>query len=143
MNRRLVIYEPAMCCSSGVCGPSPDEALINLQDTLEEVRKLGAEVERFSITQSPKKFWENQQVVKLMQEHQLKALPITAFDGIIVKFRSYPTLDEFKTWAQYGARSAEPSMSEPRAHEGCCSGDNACDIPCNSQDHRPRWIFWK
>lgn len=96
MNKKFVIYDPPMCCSSGVCGPSPDQALIELENTLAQVKKLGAEIERFIITQSPEKFKENQEVIKLIQEKQLAALPITTLNGIIVKTGSYPALEEFK-----------------------------------------------
>jgi hypothetical protein len=95
MKNKIIIYDPPMCCSSGVCGPNPDQALINLQDTLEKVRVLGVEIERYLITQSPQKFKENPAVIKLIQEQQLKALPITTCDGKIVKTGVYPTLKEF------------------------------------------------
>lgn len=54
MNRRIVIYEPAMCCSSGVCGPNPDQALTDLQDMLAKAKQAGIVVERYSIAQDPK-----------------------------------------------------------------------------------------
>ncbi len=96
MNKKIVIYDPPMCCSTGVCGPNPDQTLINLQDTLAEVKKLGIEVERYLITQSPQKFKENPEVIKLIQEQQLKVLPITTYEDKIVKTSTYPTLEEFK-----------------------------------------------
>ena len=96
MNKKIIIYDPPMCCSSGVCGPSPDKALIEFENTLLQVGDLGAEVERYIITQSPEKFKENPEVIKLLQKQQLKALPITSFNGKIVKVGSYPTLEEFK-----------------------------------------------
>lgn len=95
MSKKFVIYDPPMCCSSGVCGPNPDQTLIKLQDTITEVRKLGAEVERYLITQSPEEFKKNSEVIKLIQEQQLKALPITTFNGKIIKNGRYPTLAEF------------------------------------------------
>ena len=42
MSKKFIIYDPPMCCSTGVCGPNPDQALINLQDTLEKIQVLGA-----------------------------------------------------------------------------------------------------
>lgn len=96
MKNKIIIYDPPMCCSTGVCGPNPDQALINLQDTLGKIRALGVEVERYLITRSPQEFKENPAVIKLIQEKQLKALPITTCDGKIVKIGSYPTLEEFK-----------------------------------------------
>ena len=98
MKNKFVIYDPPMCCSTGVCGPNPDQALINLQDILEKVRNMGAEVERYLITQSPQAFKDNPEIIKLIREQQLKALPITTCDGKIVKTGAYPTLKEFETF---------------------------------------------
>ena len=39
MAKTLTLYEPTMCCSSGVCGPAPDEALVSLQDTIARAKK--------------------------------------------------------------------------------------------------------
>ncbi len=114
MNKKIIIYESAMCCSSGVCGPSPDQALLDLQDALEEIKKMGSEVERYSITQNPKKFRENPQVIKLIQEQQLKALPITTFNGNVVKSGSYPTLEELKKLLKDGADYLAPSLLRTR-----------------------------
>jgi hypothetical protein len=130
MSEKIIIYESAMCCSSGVCGPSPDQALLALQDALEEIKKMGSEVERYSITQSPKKFRENPQVIKLIQEQQLKALPITTFNGNVVKSGSYPTLEELKKLLK---DSVEPSLvlaEETTSEQGCCAGQDFCDIRC-------------
>ena len=96
MTNKFAIYDPPMCCSSGVCGPNPDHTLIALQDTLAEVRKLGAEVERYMITQNAEEFRKNPEVIKLIEEQELKALPITTFNGKVIKIGSYPTLAELK-----------------------------------------------
>lgn len=94
MTKKVTLYEPTMCCSSGVCGPNPDQALITLQDTIDKVKERGIEVERFQLTSNPRKFTENPEVMKLLQKDPLKCLPITAVDGKIIKSRSYPTLAE-------------------------------------------------
>jgi len=99
MQPKFVIYDPPMCCSTGVCGPNPDQSLIELQDTLAALKTEGIEVGRYIITQSPEKFKENPQVIKLIQEKQLKVLPITTMGGTIVKTGSYPTLEEFKKFS--------------------------------------------
>lgn len=98
MQPKFIIYDPPMCCSTGVCGPNPDQTLIDFQNTLAELNKLGIEIERYIITQSPEKFKENPQVIKLIQEKQLSVLPITALNGTIVKTGSYPTLEEFQNF---------------------------------------------
>ena len=130
MSKKIVIYESAMCCSSGVCGPSPDRALLDLQDTLEEIKKMGSEVERYSITLNPKKFRENPQVIKLIQEQQLKALPITTFDENVVKSGGYPTLEELKKLLKDGVVPSPVVAEETTSEEGCCAGQDFCDIRC-------------
>jgi hypothetical protein len=141
MNNNLVIYESAMCCSSGVCGPSPDKSLIDLQDALDKLKDMGAKVERYSITGNPKKFRENADVVKLMQERQIKALPITTFNGKVIKVSGYPNIDELKKCfldGNTGLPAAEEKIvseaccsgQETTGNEGCCAGQNSCDISC-------------
>lgn len=141
MNNNLVIYESAMCCSSGVCGPSPDQSLIKLQDALDKLKDMGVKVERYTITGSPKKFRENADVIKLMQERQIKALPITTFNGKVIKVSGYPGFDEIKKYLQVSnadltastgevSESACCSGQEITSDEGCCAGQNFCDISC-------------
>ena len=98
MAKEFILFEPTLCCPSGVCGPNPDQSLISLQDTIDKVKTRGIEVGRYQITTHPRKFTENAEVMKLMQERQLEALPITAVDGKIVKFGKYPTFDELQAY---------------------------------------------
>lgn len=95
MSNKIVIYDPPMCCSSGLCGPNPDQKLIDLNINLEKMQKSGIEVSRFIITQSPEEFKKNPEIIKLIQEQQLKVLPITTFNGIVVKTGEYPSVEEF------------------------------------------------
>ena len=141
MTKSFIIYESAMCCSSGVCGPNPDKSLIDLQDALDKMKDMGAKVERYSITGNPKKFRENPDVVKLMQERQIKALPITTYEGKVVKVGGYPNIEELKKYFQdsnTGLPATEEKMGskaccsgqETIGDEGCCAGQNSCDISC-------------
>lgn len=94
MTSKITIYEPTLCCSSGVCGPNPDQALIRLQDTIARIKEMGVQTERFTITSHPREFTRNPEVMKLLQSKQLEVLPITEIDGKIIKTGSYPTLEE-------------------------------------------------
>lgn len=96
MNKKIIIYDSPMCCSSGVCGPNPDQTLIEFQNTFTTLKKSGYDIERYIITQSPEKFKENPKVIKLIQEQQLKVLPITTVDGTVVKTAVYPTAQELE-----------------------------------------------
>ena len=98
MAKEVILYEPTLCCPSGVCGPNPDQALISLQDTIDNIKERGIEVGRYQITTHPRKFTENAEVMKLMQQRQLEALPITAVDGKIIKIGSYPSFAELQPY---------------------------------------------
>jgi hypothetical protein len=130
---KIIIYESAMCCSSGVCGPSPDQTLIGLQDTLDDIAKAGVVVERHSITQQFKKFMENIQVIKLIQEQQLKALPITTFGGNVVKVGRYPSREELQALLNADGKAKEcyAAQTDAAKPEECCTGKDYCDIRCS------------
>lgn len=100
MKNKIIIYDPPMCCSSGVCGPSPDQTLIDFQDTYTKLKQSGQDIERYLITQSPEKFKENPQIIKLIQEQQLKVLPITTVNNKVVKTGSYPTGKELQNYSE-------------------------------------------
>lgn len=119
MKKKIVIYDPPMCCSSGVCGPNPDQTLIEFQDIYTQLKQSGHDIERYVITQSPEKFKKNPQIIKLIQEQQLKVLPITTIDGVVIKTGSYPTM------AELGITDVK---IEP--DKGCCSDKVSCDVNC-------------
>jgi hypothetical protein len=126
---KIIIYESAMCCASGVCGPNPDQTLIELKGILDDIAKSGVVIERYSITLNPKKFMENPQVIQLIQEQQLKVLPITIFNGNIIKVGSYPTKEELQASVNSKGKTEESPAAQTTAKpEECCSGKDYCDI---------------
>jgi hypothetical protein len=94
MIKTIEIYEPALCCSTGVCGPEPDKTLIDLQNTINVLKKAGFEVKRFAINQTPLAFASNPVVKQFITTEGPAKLPITLFNGNILKKESYPTVDE-------------------------------------------------
>jgi hypothetical protein len=49
---KLEIYDPPMCCSSGVCGPSVDPVLPRFAADLDWISQRGVAVERYNLSQS-------------------------------------------------------------------------------------------
>jgi len=90
----IEVFEPSLCCSSGVCGPEPDKTLIELQNTIQFLTKAGVEVKRFAINQVPLAFTGNFVVKQFIISNGPGKLPLTLLDGRIIKTESYPTLDE-------------------------------------------------
>lgn len=94
----LIIYEGAMCCSTGVCGPEPDKTLIEFNQTLkrlqEEFKDLG--ITRASISFNVKMFLENKEIFQLVKEKGQEVLPITTVNGKIIAQQRYLKFDELK-----------------------------------------------
>lgn len=97
--KKLALYEPAMCCSTGVCGPSVDENLIRITALMQEIKKVeGKMMVRYNLAQNPNAFVRNQAVSQLLQEKGTDCLPITVVDEQIVKSGGYPSTEEIEDY---------------------------------------------
>ena len=94
VNRRLELYEPAMCCQTGVCGPSVDQALIDVREDLRWAESQGAQVARHNLSSDPDAFVANPKVTGLMQAFGEAALPVLVVDGNIAIHGRYPSRGE-------------------------------------------------
>ena len=77
------LFEPAMCCSSGVCGPSVDQQLIGVREDLRWAQARGATVSRHNLSADPDAFVANTKVTGLMAACGEQALPVMLIDGEI------------------------------------------------------------
>ena len=58
----MVIFDPAMCCSTGVCGPSVDKNLMRVSTLINRLEKKGIVVERHNLSNNPKIFIDNKEI---------------------------------------------------------------------------------
>lgn len=93
--KKMVIYDPAMCCSTGVCGPSVDKNLLRVSTLLNRLEKKGVKVERHNLSENPKAYVDNKIVNQFLVDEGVDVLPITIVDGEVVKTKEYPTNEEF------------------------------------------------
>ena len=91
---KIEIFESSLCCATGVCGPEPDKALIELQNTINILSQAMVEVKRYAINQVPLAFTSNPVVKQFITTEGPGKLPLTLLNGQIIKKGSYPTLDE-------------------------------------------------
>ena len=122
--KKMFIYEPAMCCPTGLCGVSVNPELLRMSTVISTLKKNGIDVVRYNLTNSPMKFVNNKEVNKLMTEKGADILPVTVVDGTIVKTKAYPTNDEIISLLQV-PRSylGEQVNSVPNKNGGCnCNG---------------------
>lgn len=90
------IFDPPMCCPTGLCGPALDQTLLDVNQMVTAMRAEGLGVERYQLTSHPQAFLNNVDVMRLVREQQTAALPITIVRGKLVKSGAYPTLDEVR-----------------------------------------------
>ena len=83
---KIAIYDPPLCCSSGLCGPTLDPVLVKMNDALLALQKQGVEVKRSNLSQQIKEVMSNKTVVELIHKNGSKILPIT--------FLQFPLLQE-------------------------------------------------
>lgn len=80
----ITVFDPAMCCSSGVCGPKPDQKLSVFSADLSYLETLGHRVTRHNLAQEAAAFAANLTVKAMLEAHQTEALPIIMRDGEMV-----------------------------------------------------------
>ncbi len=91
-------FDPPMCCPTGLCGPTLDQALLDVNEMILTLQADGVGVERYQMTSHPQAFLSNPAVMQLVREKQMAALPITVVRGKVVKVGAYPALNEVKTY---------------------------------------------
>jgi hypothetical protein len=91
------IFDPPMCCPTGLCGPALDQNLLDVNEMILSLQADGMQVERYQMTSHPQKFIGNDEVMRLVRERQLDALPVTIVRGQIIKVGAYPTLTEVRS----------------------------------------------
>jgi len=96
--KTLQVYDPAMCCSSGVCGPDIDPILPQVAGFLHQLKEHGVVVERYNLSQQPLAFVQNPKVKLLLQTEGVEALPLFFIDGELALKGSYPDHDKRKEW---------------------------------------------
>jgi len=96
--QKVTLFDPPLCCSSGVCGPDIDPILPVTAAFLDQLATQGVEVERFNLAQSPIKFVENVTIKKRIDEAGMDILPILMIDDSIVLEGRYPNETERLQW---------------------------------------------
>ena len=119
--KKIEVFDPALCCSSGVCGVDADQALINFSADVEWARQQGAQIERFNLAQQPMTFAENQIVRAFLELSGKEGLPLILLGGAIVLAGRYPSRAELARWAEI----TQPDAAYKPA-KSCCSGSSCC-----------------
>ena len=116
----LLIFDPAMCCSSGVCGQEVDAGVVQASADIDWAKGVGAQVERFNLAQQPLAFAQNEAVRGFLERSGQQALPITVLDGQVVLAGRYPSRQQLARWLQVD------DVADGAAPGECCGGGKCC-----------------
>ncbi len=129
--KKMQIFEPAMCCSTGLCGVGVDPELLRVSTVLNTLKKNGINVERFNLSNAPQQFVNDKAVNHFINTKGVDGLPVTVLDGEIVIAGRYPTNEEFANLlgvpeTLFGGKPKAVKVT-PRRSGGCgCSGGKCC-----------------
>lgn len=121
------IFDPAMCCSTGVCGTDVDPTLSTFAADVAWLTSRGVAVERATLSQEPGKFVASGPVRVALEANGPDALPAIVVDGVLKSTGAYPNRAQIAAWvglSPAGVPAGTPSML-PMAG-GCCGGSGAC-----------------
>jgi hypothetical protein len=123
---KMEIYDPAMCCSTGVCGPSVNPELIRVASVIENLKKAGTEVKRHNLSSAPQDFVSNTMVNQELNRKGAGVLPITVVDGEIVKEAGYPSNEEFANWLGVSMDTVQTLPVKVKIHKCNCGPGGCC-----------------
>lgn len=116
----IQVFDPALCCSTGVCGVEVDQALVGFSADVDWAKQNGAHIERFNLAQQPLAFAENPLVKAFLERSGEEALPLILVDGEVAMAGRYPHRDELARWANIQQATVKETVSK------CCSGSQKC-----------------
>lgn len=96
--KTVSLFDPPLCCSSGVCGPEIDPILPQTAAFLDQLNRLGVEVKRANLSQQPLEFVNHPTVKQLLDQEGLEILPLLVIDGEVVVEGRYPNEAERDAW---------------------------------------------
>lgn len=121
--KQMQIFEPAMCCSTGLCGAVVNPELLRITANLNNLKNHGIVVDRYNLNSAPQEFVANKKVFERLKATNGDCLPMVVVDGEIVIEKRYPTDEEFcellKIPCEYLSQK-----------NNCCGGSCSCKNGC-------------
>lgn len=122
--KKLIVFDPPMCCATGICGNSVDPTLVTFASDLEWLKKQGVDVVRHGLSFEPAEFVKNEAVKATLQKEGNNSLPIIVVADEIVSKGCYPSREKLAEFCHipFNEEEAPPVHRE----ENCCCGVD-CD----------------
>jgi hypothetical protein len=129
--RTIDVFEPALCCNTGLCGQDVDQTLVTFTADLAWLQQRGAQISRHNLASDPMAFAGNDTVKQFLEVAGSAGLPLVLVDGVTVLAGAYPNRDQLLTWAALDATPTPAhltlGLTDISATESCCApGDSSC-----------------
>jgi hypothetical protein len=113
---RIQVFDPALCCSTGICGVDVDQQLVGFSADVDWAKQ---NIERFNLAQQPMEFAENTLVKAFLERSGADALPLILVDGEVALAGRYPSRAELSRWTGI-------ALVEEKPKSGCCGANSSC-----------------
>lgn len=116
----LTIFDPAMCCSTGICGAEIDQKLVDFASNLDWLKSLGVDVKRINLSQEPALFAANKLVKSVLEKSGVEGLPVIIAGDTLKSSGEYPKRDRL---AEMAGLSVEQIAAENKiavSTSSCC-----------------------
>ncbi|TCS60844.1 arsenite efflux transporter metallochaperone ArsD [Varunaivibrio sulfuroxidans] len=120
--KKIEVFDPSLCCSTGVCGVDVDQALVIFAADVDWAKQNGAHIERYNLAQQPQMFADNATVRGFLRRSGQDALPLILVDGEVALAGRYPKRAELALWIGIDQAADAAKL----ATGGCCAGPRGC-----------------
>ncbi|MHC1748426.1 MAG: arsenite efflux transporter metallochaperone ArsD [Cellulosilyticaceae bacterium] len=123
--KKIKIFDPAMCCSTGVCGPSVNPELLRMATVINNLKQKEIIIERYNLNQNPEVFLNNTVISELLNTQGVGVLPITMVDNEVIRMGSYLTNQEISELLEIPETYLQATVKRAvkKASGGCgCKG---------------------
>ena len=126
--KTIEIFDPAMCCPTGLCGTTIDPNLMRIAVIVDTLNKKGVNISRHNLKDEPMIYVTNKKVNDLLQSKGVDVLPITLVDEEVAVTGEYPTTRQMAEWSGVNLDFMPIQEEKPKPEEKneCCGGSDCC-----------------
>ncbi|PFG16376.1 arsenite-transporting ATPase [Propionicimonas paludicola] len=119
------VFEPALCCNTGVCGEDVDQALVSFSADLEFLISQGVDISRHNLANDTAAFIQNPVVANFIGAVGSEGLPLVLVDNVAVLTGRYPTREMLVRYAGLASAGAKTLPLATVPSQGCCGGPSS------------------
>jgi arsenite-transporting ATPase len=121
---KIEVFEPALCCSTGVCGEDVDQQLVTFSADMDFIRSRGGDIARYNLASESQAFASNDAATAFLRVSGSAGLPLVLVDGVTAMTGRYPDRAQLAGWAGLDASIGTGlGITDTSASEGgCCGG---------------------